>query len=278
MKWAMVIGMTMLGACAQASAGSAETPGPSVLDAARPALFAASTEVPEVALAYAGGSGGTFAAPPGATLEVRRYRRTPPPPRRHARADRGTQGWMQVRGGFFDGDEVGKDDWSVGLKAVANVAPTVRVGGSLDLMRRTNTDRTIVSEYVDASGNTVRYEATTGESESNLVPLLAVAEFVMPAPGISPYVGVAGGWEFLNVQAVDYATGAAYEADYDGPGWQIYAGADFELAPRFRLNAEVFHNGATVERRVVDPFAGVAYDERIDVDGNGGRVGLSFAF
>ncbi len=276
MKLRTMIGLVALGACAQASAGSAETPGPSDLAAARPAFLAASPGTPGEALAYAGGTEASFAAPPGATLEVRRTRRSPPRVRRVH--DRGTQGWMQVRGGFFDGDDVGKDDWTIGLKAVANVAPTFRLGGSLDLMRRTNTERTVVSEYTDASGNTVRTQATTGESESNLVPLLVVAEFVLPAPGIAPYFGVGAGWEFLNVQAVDYTNGFAYEADYDGPGWQVYAGADFELAPRFRLNAEVFHNGATVERRVVDPYAGAAYDERIDVDGNGARMGLSFAF
>jgi len=183
-----------------------------------------------------------------------------------------------VRGGFFDSDQVSKDDWTLGLKAVANVAPTMRLGGTLDLVRRTNSQRTIITEYVDGLGNTVRQEATTGEAESNLVPLLAVAEIVFPAPGIQPYVGIGGGWEFLNVQAVDFATNYAYEADYDGPGWQAYVGADFAVAPRMRLNAELFHNGAIVERRVVDPFVGVAYDERIDVGGNGGRVGLSFAF
>jgi hypothetical protein len=100
----------------------------------------------------------------------------------------------------------------------------------------------------------------------------------MPAPGIQPYVGVGAGWQFLNVQAFDYATGYAYEADYDGPGWQAWLGADFEMAPRVRLNAELFHNEATVERRVIDPFAGAAYDERIELGGNGGRLGLSFAF
>jgi hypothetical protein len=276
MKSSMLIGLVVLGACAPANEGSAETPEPSALVASRPALFAVSSEVPGTVLAYAGGSGGTFAAPPGATLEVRRYRRPPPPAR--TRRERDIQGWMQVRGGYYDSDDVAKNDWSLGLKAVANIAPSLRLGGSLDLMRRTNSDRTIVTEYVDATGNTVRSETTTGESESNLVPLMVLAEFVMPTTGIQPYFGLAGGWTFLNVQAVDYANGFAYEADYDGPGWQAYVGADFELAPRLRLSTELFHNGATVERRIYDPSLGAAYDERIDVEGNGGRLGLGFAF
>jgi hypothetical protein len=289
MKRHAVVGLAVLGVCIQANTGSAETPEPSVLDASRPAFFATSPAPAPASLAsasvlaFASGGDATFAAPPpGSSMEVRRSPRRLPP-RRSPRTDwrereRNPQGWLTLRGGVFDSEQVRKDDWSLGLKAVGNVAPTVRLGGSVDLMRRENSDRTIVTEYVDASGNTVRSEVTTGEAESNLVPLMALVEVVLPSPGIQPYAGIAGGWEFLNVQAFDYESGIEYEADYDGPGWQIYGGAAFALAPRFHLNAEVFHNESTVERRVVDPFAGAAYDERIDVDGTGARFGLSFAF
>ena len=284
-----VFGLAVLGVCVQANAGSAETPGPSVLDASRPAFFAAepasapASPASASILAVSGGHDGTFATPPPGT--VSEVRRTPRrlPPRRSYRTDwrereRNPQGWLTLRGGIFDSEHVNKDDWSVGLKFMGHVAPTVRVGGMADLMRRESGDRTIVTESIDPSGNPVRSEVTTGEAESNLVPLLAAVEVVLPAPGFQPYVGIAGGWEFLNVQAVDYETGIEYEADYDGPGWQIFGGAAFAVAPRFHLNAEVFHNESTVERRVVDPFAGAAYDERIDVDGTGARFGMSFAF
>jgi len=284
-----VVSLAVLGVCVQANAGSAETPGPSALDASRPAFFAAepasapASPASASILAVSGGHDGTFATPPPGT--VSEVRRTPRrlPPRRSYRTDwrereRNPQGWLTLRGGIFDSEHVNKDDWSVGLKFMGHVAPTVRVGGMADLMRRESGDRTIVTESIDPSGNPVRSEVTTGEAESNLVPLLAAVEVVLPAPGFQPYVGIAGGWEFLNVQAVDYETGIEYEADYDGPGWQIFGGAAFAVAPRFHLNAEVFHNESTVERRVVDPFAGAAYDERIDVDGTGARFGMSFAF
>lgn len=274
MKRHAMFGLAVLGVCVQANVGSAETPEPSALDVTRPASFASSS-----VLASAGGDGDRMFATPPATLE---YRRTPRrTARRSTRTDwrsREPQGWLQIRGGGYDSENVSKDDWTLGLKFVGNVAPTVRLGAAIDLMRRENSDRTIVTEYRDASGNPVRSEVTTGEAESNLVPLMAVAEVVFPTPAIQPYVGIAGGWEFLNVQAVDYESGTEYEADYDGPGWQIYGGVGFALARRFQLSAEVFHNESTVERRVVDPFAGVAYDERIDVDGTGLRAGLNFAF
>ena len=251
------IGLLVLGACAQAGAGFADSTPPTVLAAARPAVFAAAPE------------------PDGSVLYARRYYRAP---RERVRRSRGIQGWLQLRAGAFDNDDVSRNDWTIGLKAVGNVAPTFRLGGSMDLMRRANADRTVVTEYVDATGHTVRSETTTGESESNLVPVLALAEFVMPSPGIQPYFGVGGGWEFLNVKAFDYDSAYEYEANYDGPGWQAWVGADFVVAPRLRMNAELFHNEATVERRVLDGFAGPAYDERIELGGNGARAGLSFAF
>jgi hypothetical protein len=82
----------------------------------------------------------------------------------------------------------------------------------------------------------------------------------------------------MYVEAFNYTTGFGYAADYDGPGWQIYGGADFLISPAVRLNAEVFHNEATVESNIYDPYYGYAYEQRIDVDGTGGRFGLSFAF
>lgn len=273
-----VIGWAVLGVCVQANVGSAETPEPSAADDARPAfLAAASSEVPGTALAYAGGEGGPFAAPPGATLRVRRYYKTPPPPP-PPRAPREPQGWMQARGGFYDGDNATGDDWTIGLKTVAQVAPAFRIGGTVDLQQRTNSNVTIYTDTYSPGGQLVRSAATVPAVESNLVPLMAVAEMVFPVTGVQPYVGFAGGWEFLDVDLYDPLSGWVYNADYDGVGWQAYVGADFAVAPRVRLTAELFHNGSTVDRHVFDPYTGASYDENIDVDGNGGRFGLSFAF
>ena len=272
-----VIGLAVLGVCVQANAGSAETPEPSAADVARPAFLAASPEVPGTVLAHAGGEGGVFAAPPGATLQVRRYYKTPPPPP-PPRAPREPLGWMQARGGFYDSDHAGGDDWTIGIKTVGRVTPALRLGGSVDLQQRSNSDITVYTESFNTNGQVVRQAATLGAVQSNLVPLMAVAELVFPAPGIQPYVGLAGGWEFLDVDLYDPLSGWVYNADYDGVGWQAYAGAEFLVAPRMRLTAEVFHNGSTVDRHVFDPYLGVSYDEKVDVDGNGGRFGLSFAF
>jgi len=234
-------------------------------------------------LAWSGGLGASeqavFMTPPeGATFAVKRTpRRTPryvpPPP-----PPRGPQGWITMRGGGYDGEQVSENDWTIGMEMLGNVTPMLRLGGSIDYLRRDDSQRTIVTEYVDGSGNVVRSEATVAESESNLWPMMAVLKVVFPTPTVQPYAGIAGGWEFLHVEAFDYRTGYGYHADYDGPGWQVFGGIGFAMGPRAVLNAEVFHNEAEVDREVYDPYVGVLYDEEIDVDGTGARVGLSFAF
>jgi hypothetical protein len=95
---------------------------------------------------------------------------------------------------------------------------------------------------------------------------------------LQPYIGVGGGWQFMHVETFDYTTGIGHSANYDGPGWQVYTGADLAISRSVRINGEVFHNEAIVERDVHDPIYGSGYGEQIDVDGTGARFGLSFAF
>ncbi len=266
----------VLGVSVLARMGSAETQLPSAEGAARPAFFAVSPEVPGVSFELAPAP--MYAAGGGlATMQVRRYYKTPPPPPPPPRAHQ-PRSLFVVRGGFFDADNVSEESWMMGLKAVGNVSPMFRLGGTVDWQWRTNSTRTVTSTAIDGAGNVVQSSRTIAESQSSLVPLMAVAEFVLPSQGVQPYVGVGGGWEFMYVEAFDYTTGFGYAAHYDGPGWQLYGGADFLVAPNVRLNAEVFHNEATVESNFYDPYYGYATEQRIDADGTGGRFGLSFAF
>ena len=271
MKRQVILGLVLMGGGFQASVGSAGALEPS---ANGPAPV--STVLSAERLAFA----------PEASPTVLAYRRTPPrtyppppssryvPPQEEWKA----QGWLTLRGGGYDSKSVSENDWTVGFKAVGVVASSIRMGMTADLVRREGANRTFVTERVDQSGNVVRTELTTSESESNLVPVLAVAELVFPTPFFKPYAGVGGGWEFLNVKAVDYTSGLGYEANYNGPGWQLYGGVNLAFSERFQLNGELFHNEATVEREVFDPVLGAAYEERVDVGGTGLRGGLSFAF
>lgn len=212
--------------------------------------------------------------------DVRRY--WPEDRRRRFRSERrdhgAIAGWFDVRGGFYDAEDVTANDWTIGMKVVGRVVPSVHAGIAADLHRRSDAQRIITSQYVDATGHTVTTTATSSEAESNLVPLMGVLEFHLPAPGLDPYFGAAGGWEFLNVRVRDFASGIDADANYDGPGYQLFGGVGLPIGPRARLTGEAYWNGATVKRDVVDPSTGYLVQERVKVDGVGGRAGLSFAF
>jgi hypothetical protein len=209
--------------------------------------------------------------------EVRRYYPRERRSRRY-RDDRSVQGWFEIRGGFYDAEDVTANDWTAGLKVSGRVLPSVTMGIAADLHRRSDAQRTITSQYVDATGHTVTTSSTSLQAESNLVPLMGSLEFHLPSPGIDPYFGAAAGWEFLNVRVRDFATGIEDQADYDGPGYQLFAGVGLPLGPRAQLSGEAYWNGATVKRDVYDPTSGYQVQERVKVDGVGGRAGLSFAF
>jgi len=207
--------------------------------------------------------------------DVRRYYPAPPPQIHHSRP---IQGWFEVRGGFYDSQDVSKNDWTIGIKTSGHVAPSLMLGFSADLQRRENSGRQVTSSYIDPAGHVVTTTTTSAENESNLWPLMGTLEFHLPAGGIDPYVGGGAGWEFLNVQAFDANTGLYYSADYDGFGYQVFGGLRLPLGPRAKFSGEVYWNGATVDRNFYDPYTGLSFEENVNVDGGGGRAGLSFAF
>ncbi len=271
----MLFATVVLGVSVLARMGSAETLQPSAEGAARPALFAFSPEVPGVASVLA--SAPALAAGGGGTSYVRRYYKAPPPPPPPPRPTT-PRNLFVMRGGFYDADNVSDEAWTIGMKGVTNLSPIFRLGGTVDWHRRTNSTRTVYVPVMDGAGNVVQTATTIYEDESDLVPLMAVAEVALPSTVFQPYVGIGGGWEFMYVEAFDYATGYGYGQHYDGPGWQFYGGVDFVVSPNVRLNAEAFHNESTVESNFYDPYYGYTYEQRIDADGTGGRFGLTFAF
>ena len=233
-------------------------------------------------LAAAGVSAPAFAGPfpdasaPGWTRsDVRRYYPAPPPQPHYVHP---ILGWIEMRGGFYDSQDASSNDWTIGMKTTAHVAPNVLMGFSADYQRRDDAGREVTSQYVDPTGHVVTTTTTAVQNESSLWPLMATLEFHLPMGSLDPYVGGGAGWEFLNVQAYDYTRGFAYSADYDGFGYQVFGGVRLPLGGRAKLSGEVYWNGATVDREFFDPYSGFYIEENISVDGFGGRGGLAFAF
>jgi hypothetical protein len=185
---------------------------------------------------------------------------------------------MVLRGGGYDPEDMPGDQWSLGMKFTGHVGPTFRLGLATDWQQRDAEQSTFVSQGVDPAGNPVTRTIVTGETHQDLVPVLAVGEFVLPAGPIQPYFGGGIGWQFLHVRAADYQTGFWYENHYDGPAAQVYGGVELAVAPRARLHGEVFYHGGEVDQDVYDPYLGYAYEEDIRTNGWGLRGGFNFAF
>jgi hypothetical protein len=248
----------VLGACGGASLGSAETLEPSVLVAQHPAFYE------------------------GSVLRVTRGPRvTPPPPEyRHAppRGPRPILGWWTIRGGGFEPEDMRGGQWSIGGKFTAQVGPAFRLGMSTDWQQRDSDQGSIVSSGTDPAGNPVTREVVLGETHTDLFPILAVGEFVLPGNAIQPYFGGGIGWQFLNVRGADYQTGYWYDHHYDGPAAQVYGGLEFAVAPRARLHGEAYYHGGEVDQDFIDPQTGYLFEENIRTNGWGVRGGFNFAF
>jgi hypothetical protein len=212
--------------------------------------------------------------PPGAALAYRqrtvdpvvvrrRWDRVPPEP----------QGWAVVRAGFFDGENTGGNDFVFGSKFLGNVAPNVRLGGSLDWHHRSES----ATYVVDQSGGAVS-QVTLSEVSTDLIPVMGLIEFHMPTEGLRPYFGFGAGYEWLVVDVNDYQSGVFYEDDFGGFGWQAYGGLNVRLSRNLEIGGEAFWNDSTVEREIYDPYFGALLHEEIDADGVGFRGGLALGF
>lgn len=291
-----------LGACMLAAARAAEAHEPSAASGAPAAIVASQPSTPQsspsalsspsllalpvVTPAEADASEPTLlvAAVAGDRYGSRGYYR----PRYRGRDDyyrperrrwhREPQGWLTVRGGFFDSEDIDKNDWTVGVKATAGVERYLQIGASVDLQRRSEAERTRIEEFRDETGNPVRTTVTTFEASSNLVPILGVLEVQVPSVGVRPYIGAGAGYEALVVEVNDFETGAEFTDDFGGFGWQGWAGLGVPIGRRAQLVAEGYLNRGTVSRTVHDIDTGARVKQEIDVDGGGFRGGVSFGF
>lgn len=190
-----------------------------------------------------------------------------------------SSGFSQIHGGFFDPDGDPPSAMLLGVRAGASLDEKFQLGFGLDWSHRSDRTAAVVTEVPIPGGGVAEQQRVLARSSSNLLPMMA---FLQVTPGsdlpLSPYFGVAGGYEVLFLDAEDFETGEEFEATYGGWGWQVWGGATAQLSGRTRLAAEVFWNDAELERDIDDPESGLGLREVIPQDGLGMRVGLSWGF
>ena len=92
-----------------------------------------------------------------------------------------------------------------------------------------------------------------------------------------PFVGIGAGYEWLSLHTADHRAGQDTTLTYGNVAWEGYGGLGVRLTSRVRVNGELFYNGGSLERRVLDS-SGAEWREAVHVNGVGARVGLDMVF
>jgi len=182
---------------------------------------------------------------------------------------------VQIHGGAFAHEQNGPRSYAFGLRGGPAIDPHLQIGVGVDWYHRTDSDRAIVADTVQA-GQPVTKTRVLSQASSDLVPVMAFLQ-VSVGKGLIPYAGIAGQYQFLMLSATDYATGAGYNATFGGWGWQGWGGLALAFG-RSRLFGEAFISTGNVERDVLDPATDLTYRETVNADGGGVRCGLSWGF
>lgn len=115
-------------------------------------------------------------------------------------------------------------------------------------------------------------------AQAHLVPAMAFMQVNFTEKRyLVPYVGIAGGYEWFILEANDYRTDRKASATYANVAWESWGGLGFRLGPDLRFDSELFYNGGSLKRDVVDTN-GRSWTEAVDVNGVGARVGVDIPF
>ena len=224
---------------------------------------------------------GPFAVRPRISETVRFEPRTPTTPAPGIRINdskpspNGIRVPVQIHGGVYAQDENAPRSYAAGLRGGPAIDKHVQIGVGVDWYHRTDYDREVVAESLQA-GRPVTVTKQLSEASSDLIPIQAFLQLSV-GKGLVPYAGIAGEYQFLLLNASDNVTGTSYSATYGGLGWQAWGGLGIDFG-RSRVFGEVFVNAGDVVRDVHDPGSGTTLRETINADGGGARFGLSWGF
>jgi hypothetical protein len=111
---------------------------------------------------------------------------------------------------------------------------------------------------------------------ANLIPAMLFLQVTLTQKFfLAPYVGIAGGYEWLYLSDHNLQTDARQSLTYSDPAWEWYAGMGLRLTRSTRFDGEAFYHAATLGRDLND---GSGLRETVDLNGIGLRVGLNFSY
>lgn len=184
----------------------------------------------------------------------------------------------QLHAGFMDPDGPATSGFDMGFRGGHEIDNIFQIGVGLDWRTKSGGSDVLLHSSSGPGGEQVQTQLQVSHFSSNLLPLMAYGQLSGPNWRISPYVGGAGSWQVLFLNADDYTTGERFSATYSGFGWQAWGGVALRLTGSMKLVGEGFMNGGAVGRDVYDPIYGWVVRESIRTDGIGARYGMSWGF
>lgn len=187
---------------------------------------------------------------------------------------RARTGTIHLHGGLFAPVNANAPGTDLGLRIGINMGAHLQIGALTDWTFQSKSLRQ--SATSDLPG--LQPHVVLARVDAHLVPAMVFLQVkLFDKFPIVPYGGVAAGYEWLILDANDYRNGTSENLTYANWAWQAHAGAGLRLSSDLRLDGELYYNGGSLQRDVVDT-SGVTWHEQVDVNGVGARVGLDIAY
>jgi len=180
---------------------------------------------------------------------------------------------LHLHGGLFAPIDVNATSPTMGMRLARNVTGHLQAGLMTGwTFRRKNLEQPVPS----LPG--IKPQLVLARLDGHLVPLMGFLQVNLSDKRyLIPYGGIALGYEWLSLVANDYVNGGQAHSSYANWAWESWGGIGIRLDQKVRFDTELFYNGGSLERDVVDSN-GLTLREAIDANGVGARVGVGIQF
>jgi outer membrane protein W len=184
------------------------------------------------------------------------------------------QGMLKIKLGMYNPKDA-KNGFIVGLVSGKQFDERVDAGIAVDLFMRQYTQDTAVDTLDSQGGNTYVTVQRSIDYSVFCLPITGqITIKILPDAVVVPYVGAGLGYEILFSREANYVTGQKDSRLYGGFGWQINAGAEYQLGSSSALLGEILYNGCTVSRNKGKNDLGYPVHEELNFSGLGFRIGV----
>jgi hypothetical protein len=185
-------------------------------------------------------------------------------------------GALHLHGGAFTPINGTSSSATIGLRLGINVGTPLLLGvrtGWIYHSKSLYDTNTATGRDISLDPKVVRATGT-----AHLVPAMLFLQVTLTEKFfLVPYMGLGAGYEWLVLRARDHVTEFDTTVTYANPAWEAYAGMGLKISEGLRFDTEVFYNGGSLGRDVIDGN-GLTRREVVDVDGVGARIGLHITF